>query len=162
MKCAIFMIGSEEFGIETELVVEFLGGQKVYRLPEMPDFLAGVITLRREIIPLLDLRIRFGITKSASEEELIIVVKHDGEKIGLLVDEIKSILSFDEEEIAAPPAIFRGLRSKYLTGLGQKQNRVIILLNIEGLLSSEEKIALQEAITEYGGETGSEPVAERE
>ena len=73
------------------------------------------------------------------------------EKIGLLVDEIKEILSLNPQEITAPPAIFKGLKKKYLSGLGKKDERIIILLNIDYLLSSEEKIMLKEAESTLGG-----------
>jgi purine-binding chemotaxis protein CheW len=96
------------------------------------------------VIPLLDLRRRFAI-QSSQTKELIIMVRYDNEKIGLLVDEIMEILSLDPHEITAPPAIFKGLNKKYLTGLGRKNERIIILLNVDYLLSSEEKIRLKEA-----------------
>jgi purine-binding chemotaxis protein CheW len=72
-------------------------------------------------------------------------VRYDDEKIGLLVDEIREILSLSPEEITAPPKIFKGIKKKYLTGLGKKEESVIILLNIDHLLSSEEKILLKDS-----------------
>ena len=136
MKFAVFRIGKEDFAIDIGKVVEFLRTQRVYALPELPDFLSGVITVRGEVLPLLDLRKRFSI-QSSQAEELIIIVRYDDEKIGLLVDEIKEILSLSPEEITAPPKIFKGLKEKYLTGLGKKNESVIILLNIDHLLSSD-------------------------
>jgi purine-binding chemotaxis protein CheW len=144
MKFAIFKLGEETFGIGITMVVEILNIQKIYSLPELPDFLSGVITVRGEVIPLLDLRRRFGI-KSTEKKELIIVVRYDSEKIALLVDEIKEIITLAPEEITAPPAIFRGLKKKYLTGLGKKDERIVILLNIDYLLTSEEKIMLKDS-----------------
>jgi len=158
MKFAIFKIGKEDFGIEIDQVVEILNTQKVYALPELPDFLSGVITVRGEVVPLLDLRKRFGIT-AAEERELIIIVRYDVEKIGLLVDEIKEIISLNSDEIMAPPTLFKGLKRKYLSGIGKKDERVFILLNIDNLLTSEEKIILKETegILEENAETGTPP-----
>jgi purine-binding chemotaxis protein CheW len=155
MKFAVFTIGPDFFGLEIRKVVEILNMQKVHSLPELPDFLSGVITVRGEVIPLLDLRKRFGISSSESKE-LIIVVRYESEKIGLLVDEIKEIIPLDNGDITAPPAIFKGLKKKYLTGLGKKDDRVIILLNIDYLLTAEEKIMLQESevIFEHDAGTG--------
>jgi purine-binding chemotaxis protein CheW len=144
MKFTVFKIGNEDFGIDITRVVEILNSQKVHTLPELPDFLSGVITVRGEVVPLLDLRKRFGI-QSSETKELIILVRYDSEKIGLLVDEIKEILSFTAEEIAAPPAIFKGLQKKYLSGIGKKDDRVIIIINLDYLLSSEEKIMLKDS-----------------
>ena len=160
MKFAVFKIGDEIFGIEINKVVEILNTQKVYSLPELPDFLSGVITVRGEVVPLLDLRKRFGI-KSNDTKELIIVVRYDSEKIGLLVDEIKEILSLDAHEITSPPTIFKGLQKKYLTGLGKKDERIIILLNIDYLLTSEEKIKLKESERILEEDAGTGKATER-
>jgi purine-binding chemotaxis protein CheW len=154
MKFTVFKIGAEDFGIEISRVVEILNTQKVHSLPELPDFLSGVITVRGEVIPLLDLRKRFAI-QSAQERELIIVVRYDSEKIALLVDEIKEILTLSAEEITVPPTIFKGLKKRYLTGLGKKDERIIILLNIDYLLTSEEKIILKDSEGIFDEDTGT-------
>lgn len=143
-KFAVFKISEEDFGVEVSRIVEVLKRQKIYSLPELPDFLSGVITVRGEVIPLLDLRRRFG-TQAPAKKERIIVVRYDREKIGLLVDEIKEILSIANEDIVAPPSLFKGLKRTYLTGLGKKDDRIIILLNIDNLLTSEEKLMLKES-----------------
>jgi purine-binding chemotaxis protein CheW len=143
-KFAIFMIGQETFGIEIHRVIEILHTQKVHTLPELPEFLSGVITVRGEVIPLLDLRKRFGI-HSVGEHELIIIVRYDSEKIGLIVDKVEEIVTLRSGEIIDPPTIFKGLKKKYFTGIGKKDDRIIILLNLDFLLSSEEKIILKES-----------------
>jgi len=156
MKFAIFKIGQEDFGIEIDKVVEILNTQKVYTLPELPDFLSGVITVRGEVVPLLDLRRRFGI-EATEAKELIIIVRYDIEKIGLLVDEIKEIIALNSGEIMAPPTLFKGLKKNYLAGIGKKDDRIFILLNIDYLLTSEEKIMLKvtEGILEENAGTGT-------
>ena len=160
MKFAVFRIGKEDFGIDIGRVVEFLHTQRVYTMPELPDFVSGVITVRGEVVPLLDLRKRFDI-QSSQTEELIIVVRHGEEKIGLLVDEIKEILALGPEEITAPPKIFKGLKRTYLTGLGKKNERIIILLNVDDLLSSEEKIMLKDSAEDLEEDAGTGKTVER-
>jgi purine-binding chemotaxis protein CheW len=142
-KYAVFKIGEEDFGMEINRVVEILGAQKVHSIPDLPDFLSGVIAVRGQIIPLLDLRKRFGIM-SSSKKELIIVIKYDNEKIGVLVDSVKEITSFRKDEITIPPAIFKGMKRRYLAGIGKKDDRVVIILNVDDLLTSEERILLKE------------------
>jgi len=144
-KFAVFKIGKEDFGVNISRVVEILKSQKIFFLPELPDFISGVINVRGEVIPLLDLRKRFGMNVGGTEKCRIIVVRYEDEKIGLLVDEIDKIIPFSPEEISAPPAMFKGLRTEYLIGLGKKEDRIVILLNIEKLLTSEEKIILKES-----------------
>ncbi|MDP2278120.1 MAG: chemotaxis protein CheW [Nitrospirota bacterium] len=140
-KFAVFKIGKEDFGVSINMVVEILKSQKIYFLPELPDFISGVINVRGEVIPLLDLRKRFG-AHTETDKCRIIVVHYEDEKIGLLVDEIDEIVPFSPEEISTPPAMFKGLKTEYLTGLGKKEERIVILLNIERLLTSKEKIML--------------------
>ena len=154
-KFALFNIGIEDFGVEVEKVVEILDTQRVYTIPELPDFLAGVITVRGEVIPLLDLRKRFNV-ETSDESGHIIVVRQDNEKIGLLVDEIKEIISLSTSEIIAPPTIFKGLKKKYLTGLGKKDDKIILLLHIDDLLTSEEKIQLMESEEIFGEDAGTQ------
>ncbi|MBA3071749.1 MAG: chemotaxis protein CheW [Nitrospirae bacterium] len=140
-KFAVFKIGKEDFGVNISRVVEILKSQKIYFLPELPDFISGVINVRGDVIPLLDLKKRFGIHAETGKCR-VIVVRYEDEKVGLLVDEIDKIVSFTHEEITTPLAMFKGLKTEYLTGLGKKEDRIIILLNIERLLTSEEKIVL--------------------
>lgn len=159
MKVAVFSIGKEDFGIDIARVVEFMHTQRVYTLPELPDFLTGVISVRGEVLPLLDLRKRFVIESSQAGE--LIIIRYDDEKIGVLVDEIKEILSLGPEEITAPPKIFKGLKKKYLTGLGRQGERIIILLNVDHLLSSEEKIILKESEEDLEEDAGTGTITER-
>ncbi len=154
IKFAVFKIGEEDFGVEIKRVVKILKTQKIYSLPELPDFLSGLITVRGEVIPLLDLRRRFGI-QSSLKKERIIIVWCESEKIGLLVDEIKEIISLTNEEVIGPPSIFKGLKRRYLTGIGKKDDRIIILLNIDDLLTSEEKIMLKESEGIFDEDKGS-------
>ena len=144
-KFTIFKIGDEIFGISIDRVVEILKVQKIFTIPGLPEFLSGVMSVRGNIVPVIDLRRRFGI-KPAGNKERIIIVRYGQEKISFLVDDIKEILSLTPEEIRTPPSIFKGFKTEYLTGLGKHGERIIILLNIDNLLTSEEKIILRESI----------------
>ncbi len=144
-KFTIFKIGDEIFGIGIERVVEILKVQKIFTIPGLPEFLSGVMSVRGNIVPVIDLRRRFGIKPSGNKER-IIIVRYGQEKISFLVDDIKEILSLSPEEIRTPPSIFKGFKTEYLTGLGKHGERIIILLNIDNLLTSEEKIILRESI----------------
>jgi len=149
MKVAVVHAGEEDFGIEVERVIEILKTQRVHLLPHLPPFLSGVVNVRGEVIALIDLRRRFGIDPRPGKER-VIVVRSDREKIGFLVDGVKEIIDLQPDEIIEPPSIFRGLKTEYLRGLGKKGGRIIILLNTEALLSSEERIQIEEATREVG------------
>ncbi len=144
-KFAVFRIAQELFGIEIGRVVEIIKPQKVFSVPGLPDFLSGVMSVRGTVIPLIDLRRRFGVEASGAKER-IIIVRFGGEKIGFLVDEIREILSLSADAVSRPPALFKGFRTEYIAGLGRKGDTIIILLNIDNLLSSEERIRLQETM----------------
>lgn len=141
-KFALFRIGGEEFGIDIRDIVEILKTQKIYSIPQLPDFLSGVINIRGKVIPLLDLGKRLGLSHSEGKG-YVILVRTDVERIGLQVDEVTEIIGFLPEELLDPPHIFRGLRTEYLTGLGKRGDRVVILLNLDMLLTAEEKITLK-------------------
>jgi len=140
-KVAVVFTGEEEFGIDISKVVEILKAQRVYQLPQLPSFLSGVVNIRGDVIPLMDLRKRFGISSSSAKER-IIVVRSDHEKVGLLVDGVKEIVTLQPGEIVKPPAVFKGLKTEYMTGLGRSGGSIIILLNLDKLLTSEEKLEL--------------------
>lgn len=144
-KFAVFKISDESFGIAIERVVEILKVQKLFSIPGLPDFLSGVMNVRGAIIPIIDLRMRFGMKPSGKKERLIIV-RFDEEKIGFHVDEINEILSLSDQEIFGSPSIFKGFKTEYMTGLGKRGENIIILLNIDNILTSEEMIILKESL----------------
>ncbi|MBI5640232.1 MAG: purine-binding chemotaxis protein CheW [Nitrospirae bacterium] len=144
-KYAVFRIADEMFGITIDRVVEIIKPQKVFSIPGLPDFLCGVMSVRGAVIPLIDLRRRFGLEPTGKKER-IIIVRFEREKIGFLVDDIKEIMSLADEEITRPPGIFRGFKTEYITGLGKKNDDIFILLHIDNLLTSEEKILLKESM----------------
>lgn len=143
-KYTIFNIGEDAFGIDIACVLEILKVQKIFSIPGLPGFLTGVMSVRGAVIPVMDLRLRFGM-KPSGRKERIILVKFGREKIGFLVDEIREILLLNPEDVRPSPSIFKGFKTEYLTGLGKKGDRIIILLNVDNLLTSEEKIWLKES-----------------
>jgi purine-binding chemotaxis protein CheW len=159
-KFMVFKIAEEVFGITIERVVEIIKLQKVFTIPGLPDFLSGVMNVRGAVIPLIDLRRRFGM-QPAGKKERIILVRFEQEKVGFLVDGIKEIMSLAPEEMNRPPAIFRGFKTEYITGLGRKGDNIIIILNIDNLLTSEERIILNESISMLGeGFAGTDKTAQ--
>ena len=143
-KFAVFIIENEEFGIELGRVVEIVKMQKTVPLPQVPSFISGVFSIRGEVTPLVDLRKRLGVAGPVPSQSRIIITKIRGEKIGLLVDAVKEIVSIGSEAIVNTPSFFKGLKSEYLLGIGKIADRLIIILNLDNLLSLEEIILLGE------------------
>ena len=155
-KFTIFNISEDVFGIDISRVLEILRVQKIFSIPGLPGFLSGVMSVRGAVIPVIDLRLRFGM-KPAGKKERIILVRYGEEKIGFMVDEIKEILMLNPEDIRPSPSLFKGFKTEYLTGLGKKADQIILLLNIDNLLTSEEKIWLKESkelLEDNGAGTG--------
>ena len=142
-KFIVFRLGDEEFGIGIRDAVEILKSQKISHIPELPDFMAGVITLRGEVIPLIDMRKRLGI-RPAPRNERVVIAKEANEKVGLIVDEVREIAGFDPAEMSPPPSIFKGLRAEYMKGIGRKKDRVVIFLDLKRFLTPDEMAALSE------------------
>jgi purine-binding chemotaxis protein CheW len=141
-KVAVVFAGEEEFGIDIGKVVEILNVPRVYMLPQLPSFLSGVVNIRGEVIPLMDLRKRFGITPSSVKERIVVVRSHR-EKVGLLVDGVKEIIDLLPREILSPPGMFKGLKTEYMDGIGRRGDAIIVLLNLDTLLSAEERIQME-------------------
>ena len=155
-KFTIFNIGEDVFGLDISRVFEILRVQKIFSIPGLPGFLTGVMSVRGAVIPVMDLRLRFGM-KPSGRKERIILVRYGEEKIGFLVDEIREILRLNPDEIRPSPSIFKGFKTEFLTGLGKKGEQIILLLNIDNLLTSEEKIWLKESkelLEDKGAGTG--------
>ncbi|GBE06545.1 chemotaxis protein CheW [bacterium BMS3Abin10] len=150
-KYTVFTIAGEEFGIELGRVVEVMRPQKATPLPKVPYFVDGVINLRGTIIPVMDLRKRLNV-KPSSRKERIIVTKMHGEKMGILVDSVTEIIDIDDSQIAPSPSIFKGLKPEYMSGIGKVKKRLIVILSLDNLLTSEEMIMLDERKEELSPE----------
>ncbi len=136
-KFAVFTVSGEEFALELDKIFEIIKSQKTVPLHDVPDYVNGVINFRGTVIPLIDLRKYLNVEPSSRKERIIITKMH-GEKIGLLVDSVKEIVSIEERQIARAPSIFKGLKPEYIKGIGKIIKRLIIILNLDNLLTSEE------------------------
>lgn len=143
-KIAVIAVGGEEFGIDIGKVVEILRAQRIYHLPKLPSFFSGVISIRQDVIPLVDLRLRFGLAPLSSGKEHVVIVRFGAEKVGLLVDNVKEIIDIKPDEESRPPSFVKGLKAEYLTGLAQRGNRLIIMLDTDSVLTSEETLQIRE------------------
>lgn len=136
----IFKLGEEEFGVEILQVVEIEKlDQGITRVPKAPIFVEGVINLRGEIIPIVDLRKRFGLViRNIGFDSRVIIVDVSGNKVGMMVDEVVEVLRLKASLIDSAPDITKGVDSYFLSGVAKVNERLIILLNLERALSSEE------------------------
>jgi purine-binding chemotaxis protein CheW len=118
--------------------------QEITNVPNAPNFVEGVINLRGRVIPIVDLRKRFGLeAKEHSKATRIIVVMIDQVTVGLIVDEVSEVLRIPEDTVEPPPPIVAGIEADYIKGVGKLEDRLLILLDLNKILSQEERSSLQ-------------------
>jgi len=144
MQLVSFRLAQEEYGIEITKVQEIILMGEITRVPQTPDYIKGLINLRSTVIPIVDLRLRFGLAQEeATDETRIMVVNVAGKTIGIIVDAVSEVLRISHEQIAPPPPTVAGLGREYLTGLVKLENRLLILLDIDKILGHEETAAVE-------------------
>lgn len=138
-----FRLGNEEYGIEITRVQEIILLGEITRLPESPVFIKGLINLRNTVIPIVDLRLRFGMQEvEPTEETRIMVVSIGGKTVGFVVDGVNEVMRIPSDGIVPPPPTVTGLGHDYLTGLVNSDNRLLIVLDIERILGVDEQAAV--------------------
>ncbi len=132
-----FIIGDNEYALDISEVQEVVRYQEITPLPKVPDYILGVINLRGKIIPIIDLGKRIGIESKFEDTRKIIIVKKNNELYGLLVDKVKGVLKVSSEEIEEVRYADVKLSEKYIKGLIRKGDNIIIVLNLDNILSPE-------------------------
>jgi purine-binding chemotaxis protein CheW len=142
-----FTLGAEEYGVDILKVQEIRGVDQVTRLPDAPDFIKGVINLRGLIVPVVDMRLKFRLSKAVYDETTVMVVLVvAGRTIGIVVDGVSDVLRLDASQVRPVPDLGSAIDRKFLTGLGMVDERMLILLDIERLMTSEEMGLIERAI----------------
>lgn len=132
-----FRLANEEYGVDIMRAQEIIMVPRITRLPEVPDYICGLINLRGRVIPVLDLRRRFGLpAKEADEQTRIIVVNVESRTIGIVVDAVTEVLRIAPEQIEPPPTGSAGIGPEYIRGIIKRNDKLIIMLRIEEILST--------------------------
>lgn len=134
-----FALGKEDYGIEIIYVTEIIGIQAITEIPELPNYVKGIINLRGKIIPVMDVRLRFKKEPmDYTDRTCIIVIDIKEISIGLIVDTVSEVISIEDGNIVPPPSMKTGFQNKYVKGIGKVGNDVKLLLDCERILSEEE------------------------
>lgn len=145
-KYLTFRLDQEDYGLEIRHVKEIISIQKITDVPDLPDFVKGVINLRGQVIPTLDLRLRFKLPPKEYDERTCIIITHMNEiPVGVIVDTVNEVLDIPAERIAPPPTVQKGVAHRFIQGLGRVGDDVKIILNAEKLLHEDELEALESA-----------------
>ncbi|OPJ61902.1 chemotaxis protein CheW [Clostridium oryzae] len=137
-KYLIFEIEKEFYGVEIRYVTEIIGIHPITEVPEVPDYIMGIINLRGKIIPVMDVRIRFKKEfKNYTDRTCIIIVDMNDVSVGLIVDGVAEVISISEENVVQPPE-FNGTYNKYIKGIGKAGDSVKLILDCDKLLSDKD------------------------
>jgi purine-binding chemotaxis protein CheW len=150
-KYLTFMLGDEEYGLEILRVREIIGLMSITEVPRTPPYVRGVINLRGKIIPVVDLRVKFGMeTVDVTEETCIIVVdiilNEEQIEMGILVDKVSEVLDILGEDIEDAPAFGTGFDSDFILGMAKVKESVKILLNIGSVLNNDEVLHMADSV----------------
>jgi len=141
MQLVSFKLAQEEYGIEITRVQEIILMGEITRVPQTPVYIKGLINLRSTVIPIIDLRLRFGLaSQAATDDTRIMVINVRGKTMGIVVDAVSEVLRVSHDQIAPPPATVAGLGREYLTGLVKLENRLLILLDLDRILGEEDRV----------------------
>ncbi len=141
----IFKLGNEAYGVDIINVKEITEYKQSVKVPNTPHFVDGLINLRGDIIPIINLKKRFGLEDTEIDFETRIIVIHiQNKQIGFIVDEASQVLTIQEEDIDPVPELIVSIDQKYITGIAKLKDSIIILLNLEYILSEDEKMIIQQ------------------
>ncbi len=141
-KYLTFHIAGEDYGIEIAFVTEIIGIQKITEVPDMPTFVKGVINLRGKVIPVMDVRLRFGLEEREYDERTcIIVVEIKDTSVGLVVDLVNEVADIPEDQVEPSPKTGKTTSSRFIKGMGKMDDEVKILLKVDKLLFDEEQLS---------------------
>ena len=147
LQLVTFSIGEEEFGVEILKVQEIVRSMEMTRVPSAPEFVEGVVNLRGRVIPIIDMRKRFGLERKEHDNRTrIIVIDMNGVVTGFVVDSVSEVLRLPRNTIEPPPPVVAGIESDYVSGVGKLEDRLLILLDMDSLLSSREQRLLGQSV----------------
>ena len=143
-KFLTFSLGKEFYGISIEYVTEIIGILPITEVPQVPEYIRGIVNLRGKIIPVMDMRLRFKKEfREYNERTCIIVIDILGNSVGLIVDSVAEVTAIPEEDIVVPPMTHLGSTNKYIMGIGKVGHEVKLLLDCQKLIDKEEIESLE-------------------
>lgn len=144
-----FTVGSEEYGLELFRVKEVIRVPRITWLPKAPRFVKGIISLRGQVIPIVDLREKFGLPPAEQTGSTrIIVVEMNGRSVGVVVDATSQVVRVPTADIEAGPPVMGRTAGEYITGVAKRDEELIVLIDLDKLLGTEEMMALEYSLSQ--------------
>ena len=150
-KFLTFKIGVDDYAITIRSVNEIIGMQKITSVPETFDYIKGVINLRGKVIPIMDVRLRFGMeARDYDERTCIVVIDHRGTLVGLVVDTVSEVVDIPEENIEPSPNLRTSAREHFVEGMGKIGEDIKMVINVDQLLNQDlstvQEVAVEETV----------------
>lgn len=143
IRLAVLLLDGQPYAVDIMKIKQIIRPMKITPLPDAPGFVEGMINLRGVVIPVVDMRKRFGLKpRGEDEEEKVIIVGVEGNIVGIIVDEVTEVVTVKKSEIQPPPGLIRGVKSHYLLGVFRYLDDILLILNLDEILTAEEKIDL--------------------
>ena len=144
LKVATFFVGAEEYAVDIMKIRQIVNPRRITPIPKAPEFIEGIMELRRVILPVVDLRKRFGLPATpAGRDTKYIIVSIEGHVVGMVVDRVGEVLAVDEQYLRSAPAMAVADEGRFFAGVYRKDERMVIILDIEAVLTSKEKLELR-------------------
>lgn len=145
-----FYLGDELFGFEVTRTREILTLAPITKVPQSPEYLLGVINLRGQVVPVIDMRLKLGLPAGDETEEtciIVVEVEIDGEVmvVGALADAVREVQDIHADQVEPPPKLGTSYKTEFITGMGKVEEHFLILLNLDRIFNSEELAFVQEA-----------------
>jgi purine-binding chemotaxis protein CheW len=151
----VFRLGQEDYGIDILKVQEIRGYDAVTTIANMPDFIKGVINLRGNIVPIVDLRLKFRLASAEyTDLTIVIILNIAARMIGIVVDSVSDVIALADEQIKPAPRFDSSLDAQYILGLGTLDDRMLILVDIERLMSNREMNLIEAGAPDQGDQDG--------
>jgi purine-binding chemotaxis protein CheW len=146
-----FMLGKDLFGIQVSDIREVIEYKKIFRIPRVPDYIMGVINLRGEVVPIVDLYSRFynsSCNVTGSSSVVVVEIDDDNQKIpiGVMIDSVEAVTELNQNRIEAVPEIGSRIRTDFIDGIGKLENQFVILLKMQNILNIEELSGIDDGI----------------
>lgn len=143
----VFQLSKETYGVDISQVSEIITMQQITKVPHTIEFIEGIINLRGRVIPVVDLRKRFGLPfDEMTRNTRIVVIEIGGNTLGMIVDGVSEVLRISSDIVEAPPQAVTSADADYLEGVAKLEDRLIILLNLEKVLNQQEKLELENMV----------------
>jgi purine-binding chemotaxis protein CheW len=145
LKIVSFRVDDNDYAVEISRIIEIIYYKPTLPMPQSPDFVEGVVDLRGIVIPVLDLKKRLGLSsKRGGTPNHILIIRFGDKRVGIIVDEVQSVIQIEEGQIQSPQKFINGGGSKHLRGVCKVHDRLIFILSLDNLLSDDEQAQLQE------------------